>query len=64
MSFYDYVNRQRIEHAKHLLKESQSSVIDVACASGYGNKTSFYNAFKQNTGTTPVQYRAQQLSPG
>jgi AraC-like DNA-binding protein len=57
-TFYDYVNEQRVEHAKQLLlKEPQRSIIDIALQSGYNSKNSFYNAFKRHTGMRPSDYR-------
>jgi AraC-like DNA-binding protein len=63
-SFYDYVNEQRVEHAKQLLlKEPGRSIIDIALESGYNSKNSFQNAFKRHTGTTPSEYRRTKGSP-
>lgn len=63
MNFFEFVNNYRIEFAKKLLNDSehnQQTVIDIAMASGFNNKTSFYKAFKGATGITPSQYRKQQ----
>lgn len=61
-TFYDYINQLRIDHAKNLLLEShQQSVIDIAYASGFNNKVTFYNAFKRYVGVTPTQYRRQKF---
>ena len=57
-TFYDYVNNHRIEYAKSLIiKDPQLAVIDIAYASGYTSKSTFYTAFKRRLGMTPVQYR-------
>lgn len=59
-TFFDYVNRLRIEEAKHLLAEynrSDLNVIEVAYAVGFNNKVSFNTAFKKVTGITPTAYR-------
>jgi AraC-like DNA-binding protein len=57
-SFYDYLNEQRVEHARELLlKDPRRPIIDIALESGYNNKNSFYNAFKRHTGMTPSDYR-------
>lgn len=64
-SFYDYINEQRVEHARRLLlTEPRRSIIDIAFQSGYNNKNSFYNAFKRHTGMTPSDYRRAGGSPG
>jgi AraC-like DNA-binding protein len=55
-SFFDYVNRWRVEHSKLLLIERQQTVLDIAMNSGFNAKSSFYKAFKKNTGQTPGQF--------
>jgi AraC-like DNA-binding protein len=60
-SFYDYVNEQRVEHAKQLLvSEPERSVTNIAFESGYNSKNSFYNAFKRHAGTSPTDYRRKR----
>lgn len=57
-NFYDYINEQRVEHAKRLLvDEPQKSITDIAFESGYNSKNSFYNAFKRHGGMSPSDYR-------
>lgn len=59
-TFFDYINRLRIEEAKTLLAEhsrSDLNVIEVAYAVGFNNKVSFNTAFKKVTGITPTAYR-------
>ena len=57
-TFYDYVNEQRIEHAKRALSQNpERSITDIAFESGYNSKNSFYNSFKRHTGTIPSEYR-------
>ena len=61
MHFFDFVNSYRIAHAKKLLSNdeiiTQYSQEAIASLCGFSNKSSFYNAFKKFTGTTPLQYR-------
>jgi AraC-like DNA-binding protein len=60
-TFYDYVNEQRIEHAKRALSENpERSITDIAFESGYNSKNSFYNSFKRYTGTLPSEYKRKQ----
>jgi len=62
-NFYDYINQQRVEHAKRLLTgEPLKSVTDIAFESGYNSKNSFYNAFKRHCGMSPSDYRNGQQS--
>src|SRR5215813_2589608 len=51
-----HVNR-RIERAKTLLAERESSVTDVALEVGFSETSSFSAAFRHTTGTTPTEYR-------
>ena len=60
MNFSTYVNTFRIEEAKHLLKEQESqhwSMEAIAEQCGFNNPTSFYQAFKKNTGMTPATFK-------
>lgn len=61
-SFYDYVNEFRVTFAKAMLLDNTHCVIEVAYASGFNNKTSFYNAFRQSVGDTPVAWLKKQKS--
>jgi AraC-like DNA-binding protein len=57
-NFYDYINEQRIDHAKkQLLHDPLRAITDIAFDSGYNSKNSFYNAFRRHTGMTPSEYR-------
>ena len=58
MSFNEYVNRLRIEHAITLMKNNpQMSVLDLSVRSGYTSQASFFRNFKQFTGTSPKQFK-------
>lgn len=59
ISFFEYINRLRIEEAKNLLAGAEGAVrvIDVAYSVGFNNKVSFHNAFKRATGLTPTEYK-------
>lgn len=56
-SFFDYVNRWRIEEAKQKLSVHSDTVLAIAEATGFNSRSSFYNAFKKYTGQTPSAYR-------
>lgn len=56
-SFFDFINRWRVEHAKAGLLNSRASVLDVAMEAGFNARSSFYKAFKKETGQTPTEYR-------
>ncbi|WP_169338336.1 helix-turn-helix domain-containing protein [Colwellia piezophila] len=57
MNFFDYVNKYRVDAAKRMLKQSNNTVLDIAMSVGFNAKSSFYTAFKKETGQTPSQYR-------
>ncbi|MDU1335686.1 MAG: AraC family transcriptional regulator, partial [Veillonella sp.] len=56
-TFSEYVNRAKINAAKHLLQESDQSILEIANAVGYENGSKFTSAFKEATGVTPSAYR-------
>ena len=60
-NFFDYVNARRIEYAKPKILANEESVLNIALESGFNARSSFYKAFKKQTGTTPTKYR--QLKP-
>ena len=64
MSFFDYLNHFRIEHAKQLLvrPDGQSNaVLNVAFSVGFNSNSAFYAAFKKCVGQTPAQFRRSKL---
>jgi AraC-like DNA-binding protein len=59
-SFFDYLNRYRIEHARKLLENSDtqsSAILTIAFTVGCNSNSAFYSAFKKYVGMTPAQYR-------
>lgn len=56
-SFFDYVNRLRIQDAMSQLKTSEETVLAISSSVGFNSRSSFYNAFKKISGTTPTAYR-------
>ena len=63
-SFFDYVNGYRIEYSKQLISEKKLPIIEVAFASGFNAKSSFYKAFKMKTGLTPKQFATNEAELG
>jgi len=61
-TFYDYINSARIEAAKIELTTTAKTVLEIAINVGFNTRSSFYNAFKKNTGLTPSAYREQNKS--
>jgi AraC-like DNA-binding protein len=55
--FNDYVAQVRIEKAIGLLKETTSTINEIATAVGYTHPLTFIRVFKKLTGSTPGNYR-------
>ena len=65
MNFNTFINTFRIEEAKKILGDkvtSSWSLDAVAEKSGFNNTTSFFQAFKKNTGLTPSAFRNALLT--
>ncbi|MEG1458764.1 MAG: AraC family transcriptional regulator [Acetivibrio sp.] len=53
----EYVNEYRIKKAKHLLKDTELSVMEVCMETGFNNLGNFMREFRKYNQTTPLQYR-------
>lgn len=60
-TFFDYVNRWRIEAALPHIVKGQETVLTIALDVGFNTRSTFYTAFKRVTGMTPRAYRAAAL---
>lgn len=61
-TFYDLINRYRIDEAKTLLVQQPGArVFDIAVDVGYSTKSAFNAAFKKLTGNSPTDYRSKVL---
>ena len=63
MSFFDYLNQHRIQHARTLLgklDERNGAILNIAFTVGFNSNSAFYAAFKKCVGQTPAQYRRLQ----
>lgn len=56
-SVNEYIINERINLAKHLLKESKEPVSRICEQVGITNSSYFCKLFKEKTGTTPLKYR-------
>ncbi|MEY9626130.1 AraC family transcriptional regulator [Sinorhizobium fredii] len=54
---YGWLTRQRIAHAKELLKNPTLRIIDVAVIVGYETQSSFAAIFRKVVGLTPSEFR-------
>jgi len=62
MSFVDYINHFRVEEIKQRLNNPDNhhkfTLLAIAKNCGFNSKSSFYRAFKKETGQTPAEYWA------
>lgn len=64
MTFYDYVNRCRVQDACTLLGTTGLSVLEISETVGFNSKSTFNSSFKKLTQQTPSEWRrAQRASP-
>ena len=59
MKMGDYINRQRVEYAARLLRETDESIINVAHNAGFESLTTFNRSFHKLMKMTPSAYRQQ-----
>jgi AraC-like DNA-binding protein len=65
MSFSEYINQQRIEKVKKLLKtedQKKYTLLAIAEHAGFSSKSSFNAVFKKITGLTPTQFKATHIN--
>lgn len=59
----DYIHTKRIERAQHLIVTSDTSLSQIAEATGYNNLAHLSKFFKKITKLTPGKYREQSMQP-
>ena len=62
ISFPDYVNTLRVEEVKSYLQNpdfSNYTILAIGLEAGFNSKSTFNNAFKKITGTTPSQFKKE-----
>ena len=52
-----FVLQRRIDRAKHLLRETDLSLVEVALASGFADQSHFAKTFRRSVRMTPRQFR-------
>lgn len=57
MSVRDYVMQAKINSAEMLLRETDSSMADIAARLGFGSQSHFGSVFRKMTGMTPTEYQ-------
>jgi AraC-like DNA-binding protein len=56
-TFFDYIAHHRIEAAKPLIAKGLANSLTVSLDVGFNSRSTFYKAFKRETGMTPKEYR-------
>ncbi|MBD2683401.1 MULTISPECIES: response regulator transcription factor [Nostoc] len=56
-SVHQYVIHQRVERAKHLLRQSDLTIAEIALECGFANPSHLALHFKRIVGVTPKQFR-------
>lgn len=63
-NFFTFVNEYRVEEVKRRLLDERFehlTIVAIAFESGFNSKSTFNSIFKQNTGSTPSQWKADAL---
>ncbi|MBB6638082.1 helix-turn-helix domain-containing protein [Cohnella thailandensis] len=63
MKFVDFLVALRMQHAEHLLAESDETIQSIAMQVGYANSITFGRVFKRTVGVTPGDYRKLKMIP-
>ncbi len=62
MRFNHFINKYRVEEAKHILSQHpDANIISVAYHVGFNSKSTFNKTFKQYTGQTPSDFKKNYL---
>lgn len=59
VTFTDYLNSLKVEHACKLLTETNLSIIDISLSTGFEDQSYFTKVFKKAKGMTPKLYRSE-----
>lgn len=54
---HQYLLRRRIERGKELLLRTETSLVEIALATGFSSQSHFTSTFKRFVGVTPGEYR-------
>lgn len=59
MSFPEYIMKRRLDKAEELLKNTDKKVLEILEEVGFQNSSTFYQAFNDRHGFSPLQWRKQ-----
>lgn len=62
ISFIEYLNKVRVEEAKHLLDTTDDKTYQISEKVGYSDYKYFSSVFKKLTGMSPIQYKKRAKS--
>lgn len=57
MGIPEYIHREKMQEAKHLLRHTGYSLSEISCFLNYPSQSYFTQIFKKYSGKTPQQYR-------
>lgn len=55
----DYIRERKIEISEELLRDTDETILDIACKLSFASQSHFIQAFKNVVGMTPKKYRTQ-----
>lgn len=61
MNIVEYINQQKIEHAKKLLQAEFTPINDIAEQLGFSSQSYFAEQFRKATGISPSEFRLRTL---
>lgn len=56
-TFYDFVNNYRLRYAEQLLRNSESSILEISEKSGFNSLSTFRRVFSSAYGCSPNEFR-------
>lgn len=62
-TFREFLLRYRVKKAAELLRHTNASVLEIACAVGFNDPSQFTRMFRRYLDTTPSGFRAEHSSP-
>jgi len=61
-SFNRFINERRVDHAKVLIQENNSNLLNIAMASGFNSKATFNRVFRDIAGESPSAFKKENES--
>lgn len=61
MNLSDYIRQERLSYGRHLLKNTELSISEIALTIGFNSPSYFSSSFHKEYGITPAEFRSQRL---